>query len=142
MQPGRRRHLLEQLVKVAVVGEPEQLRHALTEDATGWSPSWCFGSRSEAEEVLRAHACPLLVIEFAVAGLFWSRPYVIAEWALRAVQAEPFFVADDWLIDVNDDPVSLVGCSIMKLHGQAIGRVHTYYDEASLIEQVVLRATA
>lgn len=142
VQPGRGRRLLERLIEVAVVGEPEQLRHALAADATGWSPSWQFGSRSEAEAALRNHTAPLLVTEFDAESLFWSPPYLSAEWTLRAVHAEPFFVADDWLIDVNDDPVSLVGCSILKLRGQEIGVVHTYYDEASLIEQVVLRATS
>lgn len=135
---GPRRRRLEHLVETAVVGEPEHLHRALSDDAVGWSPAVSYGSRSEAEAVLRDHVAPLLVTEFIVNALWWSSPSLVAAWHLVAVHAEPFLVADDLLIDVSDVPIDLDGASICEVDGDRIRRIQTYYDEASLVEQVVL----
>ena len=63
----------------------------------------------------------------------------VSEWSLVAVHAEPFLVADDVLIDVCDEPVHLAGASMITLRDDRVATVHTYYDEGSLVEQVILR---
>ena len=121
------------------MGEPEQLRHVLTSDARGWSPAISYSSRSEAVTLLRDHASPLLVVEFAPDVMWWTSPCLCVEWSLVAVHAEPFLVADDVLIDVCEEPVHLTGASIVTLRDDRAAAVHTYYDEGSLVEQVILR---
>ena len=46
------REQLEHLIEVAVVGDPNLLGDVLTPDATGWSPTLRFTSRSEAVSAL------------------------------------------------------------------------------------------
>ncbi len=136
--PGPARTHLENLITTGVVGEPEQLRHALTDDARGWSPALSYSSRSEAVALLRDHISPLLVVEFAVERVWWTAPWICSEWSLVAVHAEPFLVGDDLLIDVREEPVRLAGASMIEVRDGRMATVHTYYDEGSLVEQVIL----
>ena len=88
--------------------------------------------------MLRDHISPLLVVDFAVHRVWWTDPWICSEWDLIAVHAEPFLVADDVLIDVCDEPVRLAGVSVIEVRGDRMATVHTYYDEGSLVEQVIL----
>jgi hypothetical protein len=121
-----------------VAGEPEQLGQVFTPDAVGWSPAWRFSGRDEAVAMLREHASPLLVTKFSVRALSWSPPVLAAVWELEAVHAEAFFVGDDLLVDVVEQPVTVHGVCVAQLRDQRIATLQTYYDEALLIEHVVL----
>ena len=127
------------MIETLVVGEAEQLQHVLTDDANGWTPALSYVARHEALSTLPEHLSPLLVTKFRVDRLMRAPPFLFAEWRLVAVQSEAFLVADDVLIDVSDEPVHLCGASVAKLRGQRIESVHTYYDEAVLVEQLILR---
>jgi hypothetical protein len=133
------RERLENVIETLVVGEAEQLQHVLTDDAIGWTPALSYATRHEALSALPAHISPLRVTEFWVDRLMRAPPFLFAEWHLVAVPSEPFLVADDVLIDIGDEPVHLCGASVAKERGQRVESVHTYYDEAVLVEQLILR---
>lgn len=126
------------VIQAVVVGEPEQLQSALTADAIGWSPALSYTSRAEAVLSLHEHPAALSVTEFDVVRLLRPSPFLVAEWHLAAVHDQPFLVADDRLIDVSERPVHLHGTTVAKVRGLRIEAVHTYYDEAALVEQVLL----
>lgn len=133
-----RREHFEAAIEAAVVGEPDQLQGVLTVDAVGWSPALRYGSREEAVAALREHPAALSVTEFHIVRLIRPPPFLVAEWHLAAVHDQAFLVADDLLIDVSQNPLHLSGTTVAKVRGTLIEAVHTYYDEASLVEQVVL----
>ena len=137
---GPPRDRLERFTAACVVGEPEQLREVLTSDARGWSPALSYGSRSEAVTLLRDHATHLLVVEFTPEVMWWIAPCLCAYWSLVAIQAEPLLVADDVLVDACDEPVYLTGASMITMREERATFVATYYDEGSLVEQVILRS--
>lgn len=134
-----RKHL-QSIIEVAVVGEPGPLGDALTEDAAGWSPTFSFASRAEAETALQEQVPALTVLTFELDGLFWAEPVACAEWRLDATVADPLLVADDVLVEAQGRPLSLAGATVVRLRQGRISSVHTYYDEATLIEQVILQA--
>jgi hypothetical protein len=131
------RHLLF-VIRVAVVGGPDQLGEALTEDVRGWSPALTFETRAEAEGALHDRVTSLTVLSFEVDALFWAEPLAFAEWRLDATVDDPLLVADDVLVEARGRPLSLAGATVAELRRGRVAAVRTYYDEAALIEQVIL----
>jgi hypothetical protein len=131
---------LARAIQIAVVGDPEMLPEALTEDAQGWSPTLAFGSRAEAEAALRDHDSSLAILDFQITRLCWSSIVVFAEWYVEATLSVPLLVGDDVLIDASNRHIALCGATVADRRGDLISAVHTYFDDAALIEQVVLRS--
>ncbi|MCZ7529648.1 MAG: hypothetical protein M5U31_04495 [Acidimicrobiia bacterium] len=119
-------------------GNAAQLLTVLTTDARVWSPSVCFSSTAEARSVLSDNISSLDVSDFRFDRLSWAAPCAFAEWRLAARHVEPLLIGDDVLIEGSDAPVTLVGASIAEIRGERIAGLHTYFDDASLIEQVVM----
>lgn len=137
IEPESWRRHLEWAIGIALVGEPDRLGDALTSDAVGWSPGWTFASRTEAEETRRAHASSLVVNRFTVDHLWWSAPTAVAEWHIEAQHDAPLLVADELLVEASHHTVCVAGVSVARFAGDRIAHLHTYYDDASVIEQVL-----
>lgn len=135
---GPHRALLEHLITTALFGDADKLPTVLTDDARVWSPSVCFSSAAEARSLLGDNPSTLAVSQFRFDRLSWAAPCAVAEWRLTAQHVEPLLIGDDVLIEGSDAPVTLVGASIAELRGDRIAGLHTYFDDASLIEQVVM----
>jgi hypothetical protein len=129
---------LASIVEAGVVGEPAALDRVLTDDAQGWSPTLAYSSRAEAQARLMNDPWPLVVEKFHVTGLAWSPPYVFAEWWLEARQSGPLLVADEFLVEASKGSVELAGASVAQMRGDRISAIHTYFDDAGLIERLVM----
>lgn len=137
-QPSVDRARAEHLVEVAVVGDPSGLADVLTPDAVGWSPTLQFSSRAEAETALRGcHTC-LHILRFHVDHLWSSTFNLFAEWSAEMTSTGPLLVGDDVLIDADERRVFIVGASAISLLGDRISAIHTYFDDAAVIEQLLL----
>ena len=130
---------LERAIEVAVVGDAADLEALLTADAVNTSPTHVFASRAKAVEARRDHTAALAVTKFEVIRLLWTDALVVAEWRLEATQASPLLVGDDVLIEGSDRPIALSGATVAERSDDRFFAVRTYFDEAALIEQVLLR---
>jgi hypothetical protein len=139
---GTWRSHLETILRWALVGDPDQLCDALTSDASGWSPTGTFRSRTEVEERRREHATSLCVEDCSIDRLWWQAPTLIAEWNVRAVHDAPLLVAENVLIERTGHRVTLAGVSVAVLEGDRIARLHSYFDDASVIEQILIAASS
>lgn len=123
--------------RTVVVGEPTELDTTLTWDSTGWSPNGTYGSRQAAISLAsRAHSW-LHVDAFDVVTLWWSCPDVFVEWVLVARQTQPLLIGDDIVIDPTGCRIDLSGAAALRFEGEQISRAHVYWDDATLIEQVL-----
>lgn len=129
---------LSRLLETAVLGGPDPLQEVLTEDARGWSPTFSFESRDAVTRALRDQPSPILPVVFGLESLLWADPVVVAEWRLDAVVADPILVADDLLVEAQGRPFTIGGSSLAELRAGRIALIHTYFDEAAVIEQVIL----
>ncbi len=129
---------LEELVRATVVGEPAELHLALAADAVGWSPSGAFTYRDEAVTLSLESVSSLVVEEFHVESLSWQDPLVSAEWRLVARQSEPLLINEDILVEPTDRLVLLPGATFAEIRHDRVVVLHTYFDAASLIEQILL----
>jgi ketosteroid isomerase-like protein len=125
-------------IRVAVVGGPGPLGDALTEDVRGWSPALSFEGRAEAEAALADQVTSLTVLSFDVDALLWAEPVAVAEWHLDATVDDTMLVADDVLVESRGRPLALAGVTVARFRQGRVAVVRTYYDDASLIEQVIL----
>lgn len=133
-----RRVHLEAALRATIVGDPGSVGCALTVDAACWSPSMSFTSRSEAEDALAGQPGALAVEKFRVGSLWWCEPVAIAEWHVDASLVGPLLVGDEVLVDRPGRHVDICGASIAAFRDGRIAAMHTYFDEAALIEQVLL----
>lgn len=133
-----RREALTHAVAATVVGPPRDLVDVLSHDATGWCPGFTFTSRADACRALSDAADSLAVHRFAADHLWWFDPVAVVEWILEASVDTPLLVDDDVLVEADRRRLSLRGVSIAELHDDRITCIHTTFDDAALIEQVLL----
>lgn len=134
----RTRCRLATAIGVAVVGGADELEALLTEDAVSVSPTQTFCSREAAVAARDDPTAALIVVDFEVTRLVWTTCVVLAEWRLVSTQEAPLLVGDDVLVEVSDRPITLSGATVAERCDDRFSAVRTYFDEADLIEQVVL----
>jgi hypothetical protein len=117
------------------------LREHLVDDAVGWSPSMTYTSRREAEEVLSDSTALLTVSELRLEQVAWSEPRAFVEWSGEVGQSGTLLVGEEHVVDGTDRVVTLVGASIIWFRGHRVAAVHTYFDEATLIEEIIVCRT-
>ena len=127
-----------ELVRATVVGDPVELHLALAADAVGWSPCGAFTCRDQAVTLSLESASSLVVEEFHIESLSWQEPLVSAEWRLVARQSEPLLIDEDILVEPTDRLVLLFGATIAEIRCDRVVVLHTYFDDAALIEQILL----
>ena len=129
---------LEALIRVAVAGEPDEVARNLTPDATGWSPAGAYRCRIDAIALVARSMAWLDVDDLHVTMLLWSAPIALAEWHLTASHREPMLIRDDLLVEPSGRTVALDGAAAIELSGERISSAHVYFDDARLIEQLLL----
>ncbi len=130
---------LAEVLTAALIGPAHALGHALADDGVGWCPTYSFRSRVEAFAALDGAEESLAVHHFQVDQLWWLDPIAVATWRLVARVDVPLLVADDLLVEPSDRPVLLDGVTIAEVATDRVTSTRTTFDEAALLEQVLLR---
>lgn len=130
---------LAQMIAAALVGDLDQVEDVLTADVEVWSPSVYLRSREEVTAALRDEMPVLAIVAFEIEHLTRTGATVFAEWRLVARQSDPLLVDDDVLVETTDEPITLGGVTMARVRDGGIARLHSYYDAAALIEQLIVR---
>jgi hypothetical protein len=129
---------LETIIRTLVVGEAAELCRVLAPDAVGWSPSGSFRRRDEAVALTQQPVSSLTVDAFRVEPLFWCEPVVFAGWSLKARQVGALLINEDVLVEATGRTVELAGATIARMQDDLVILTCTHFDDADLIEQVIL----
>ena len=62
---------------------------------------------------------------------------VFAEWVVEADHTGPYVLGDDAVIEPTGRRVKLAGVTVAEFRGEKIRSFRTYFDDVSLIEQLV-----
>ena len=62
---------------------------------------------------------------------------VFAEWVVEADHTGPYVLSDDAVIEPTGRRVKLAGVTVAEFRGEKIRCFRTYFDDLSLIEQLV-----
>lgn len=131
------RAVVESALVTVLTGQVDGLGDALTDDVEGWSPTVRFGSLREAEELLSDVTASLPISEFDLDGLWWNEPFAFAEWRVKAIMSVPLLIGDDLMVSGSGQPIHIAGATFAEFRNGRIARINTYFDDASLIEQVL-----
>ena len=132
-----RKDVLLKALEAEVGGVTVDQGTLFTDDVVGWSPYASVSGLTAMAELatLRDTAFSNVVIMFR--GLDQVGNKAFAEWVIEADHTGPLVLDDDAVLEATGRRVKLAGATIADFRDDKIRSYRTYFDDASLIEQVV-----
>jgi ketosteroid isomerase-like protein len=132
-----RKDVLMKALEAEVGGESADLGTLFTDDVVGWSPYATVSGLTALAELaaLRELAFSNVVIMFR--GLDEVGNKAVAEWLVEADHTGPLVLDDGAELDATGRHVRLAGVTIADFREEKIRSFRTYFDDLSLIEQLV-----
>jgi len=134
---GPRKEVLADAIKAevgAVSADPETL---FTDDVVGWSPYVTVSGLAALADLsaLREEAFSNVVVTFR--GLDEVGNKAFAEWLVEADHTGPLVLSEDTALEATGRHVQLPGVTVADFREGKIRSFRTYFDDLSLIEQIV-----
>ena len=134
---GSRKQVLADAIKAeigAASADPETL---FTDDVVGWSPYVTVSGLKAvaALAALREEAFSDMVITFR--GLDEVGNKAFAEWLVEADHTGPLVLSDDTALEATGRHVQLPGVTVADFREGKIRSFRTYFDDLTLIEQII-----
>ena len=134
---GSRKEVLSNALEAEVGGAPVDPGTLFTDDVVGWSPYATVSGLAALADLaaLREEAFSNVVITFR--GLDEAGNKAFAEWLVEADHTGPLVLSEDTALEASGRHVQLPGVTVADFRDGKIRSYRTYFDDASLIEQIV-----
>src|SRR5512140_3810725 len=134
---GSRKQVLSDALKAEVGAASVDLKPLFTDDVTGWSPYATVSGLAALADLaaLRETAFSNVVITFR--GLDEVGNKAFAEWLVEAEPTGPLVLSADTALQATGRHVQLPGVTVADFREGKIRSYRTYFDDISLIEQIV-----
>ena len=132
-----RKDVLSKALEAEIGGASDDLGTLFTDDVVGWSPYASVSGLPALAELsdLREMAFSNVVIAFR--GLDEVGNKAVAEWLVEADHTGPLVLGEDEVVDATGRHVRLAGVTVADFREGKIRSFRTYFDDLSLIEQIV-----
>ena len=132
-----RKDVLMQAIEAEAGGEPVDLDTLFTDDVVGWSPYVTVKGLPALAGLaaLREIAFSNVVVMFR--GLDEVGNKAFAEWLIEADHTGPYVLSEDAVVEPTGRHVQLAGFTVADFRAGKIRSFRTYFDDVSLIEQIV-----
>jgi len=132
-----RKDVLMQAIEAEAGGEPVDLDTLFTDDVVGWSPYVTVKGLPALADLaaLREIAFSNVVVMFR--GLDEVGNKAFAEWLIEADHTGPYALSEDAVVEPTGRHVQLAGFTVADFRAGKIRSFRTYFDDVSLIEQIV-----
>ena len=132
-----RKDVLLKALEAEVGGASVDLSTLFTDDVVGWSPYATVSGLTALTELaaLRDMAFSNVVISFR--GLDEVGNKAFAEWLVEADHTGPLVLGEDAVLEATGRHVQLAGATVADFREGKIRSYRTYFDDVSLIEQIV-----
>jgi ketosteroid isomerase-like protein len=132
-----RKDVLMQAIEAEAGGEPVDLDTLFTDDVVGWSPYVSVKGLPALADLaaLREIAFSNVVVMFR--GLDEVGNKAFAEWLIEADHTGPYALSEDAVVEPTGRHVQLAGFTVADFRAGKIRSFRTYFDDVSLIEQIV-----
>ena len=132
-----RKEVLSNALKAEVGDASVDLKTLFTDDVVGWSPYVTVSGLTAvaALSALREAAFSDVVITFR--GLDEVGNKAFAEWLVEADHTGPLVLSEDTVLEATGRHVQLPGVTVADFREGKIRSFRTYFDDLSLIEQIV-----
>ena len=132
-----RRDVMVKALEAEVGNASVELDSLFTDDVVGWSPYATVSGLTGLAELsaLRDIAFSNVVILLRSVDEVGNRVY--AEWVIEADHTGPLVLDEDVVLDATGRHVQLAGVSVADFREGRIRSFRTYFDDLSMIEQIV-----
>jgi ketosteroid isomerase-like protein len=137
MSDSRKAVLLKALEAEVGGGAPVDMGALFTDDVVGWSPYATVSGLDALSELaaLREEAFSNVVI--GLRGLDEVGNKAFAEWLMEADHTGPLVLDEDAALEATGRHVQVAGVTVADFREGKIRSFRTYFDDLSLIEQIV-----
>ena len=132
-----RKQVLSEAIKAEAGSAPADPETLFTDDVAGWSPYVTVSGLKAvaALSALREEAFSNVVITFR--GLDEVGNKAFAEWLVEADHTGPLVLSEESVLEATGRHVQLPGVTVADFREGKIRSFRTYFDDLSLIEQIV-----
>lgn len=137
MADNGRGQVLRRAIEACVAGDVAPLPELFTTDVRGWGPHMMVKSLDELKQAVVEREDALSNIELEINGLDVHGNKGFAEYRVQALFSEPLKVDDETVLDPNGRKIVVGAALIAEFDGDKISTFRNYFDDASLLEQLV-----
>ncbi len=132
-----RKDVLLQALEAEVGGAPVDPRTLFTEDVVGWSPIATVSGLAALVDLAAVREEAFSNVAIMYRGLDEVGNKAFAEWVIEADHTGPLVVGESAELEPTGRHVRLAGVTVADFRDGKIRSYRTYFDDASLIEQIV-----
>ena len=132
-----RKDVLLKALEAEVGGASVDPATLFTDDVVGWSPIASVSGLTDLADLAadRDTAFSNVVIMFR--GLDEVGNKAVAEWLIEADHTGPLDLGEDAVVEATGRHIQLAGVTVADFRGEKIRSFRTYFDDVSLLEQMV-----
>ena len=136
MTESRKDVLLKAIEAEIGVGSAD-LDTLFTDDVVGWSPTATVSGLEALTALAALRDIAFSNVDLSFRGLDEVGNKAFAEWLIEADHTGPLVLAEDAVLEATGRHVQLAGATVADFRDGKIRSFRTYFDDASLIEQLV-----
>ena len=132
-----RKDVLLKALEAEVGGASVDPGTLFTDDVVGWSPIATVSGLADLVDLAAGHETTFSNVVIMFRGLDEVGNKAVAEWLIEADHTGPMVLADDVVLEATGRRVRMAGVTVADFRGEKIRSFRTYFDDISLIEQMV-----
>ena len=132
-----RKDVLMKALEAEIGGGSDDVRSLYTDDVVGWSPYASVSGLMALEELAALRELAFSNVAITLRGLDEVGNKAYAEWILEADHTGTILLGEDATVEATGRRVQLAGATVADFRDGKIRSYRTYFDDLSLIEQLV-----
>ena len=132
-----RKNVLLKALEAEVGGAPADLGTLFTDDVVGWSPYAAVSGLKALADLSTLREVAFSDVVIVIRGLDEVGNKAFAEWLIEADHTGPYVLSEDAVLEATGRHVLLAGVTVADFRDGKIRSFRTYFDDVSLIEQLV-----
>ncbi len=132
-----RKDVLLKALEAEVGGASIDPRTLFTDDVVGWSPITTVSGLADLADLAAVRETAFSNVVIMLRGLDEVGNKAFAEWLIEADHTGPMVLGDDAVLDASGRHIWMAGVTVADFRGEKIRSFRTYFDDVSLIEQIV-----
>ena len=131
-----RKDVLLKALEAAVGGDSVDPGTLFTDDVVGWSPIVTVSGLTDMADLAAGHDVAFSNVVIMCRGLDEVGNRAFAEWVIEADHTGPLDLGEA-VVEASGRHIQLAGVTVADFRGGKIRSFRTYFDDISLIEQIV-----
>ena len=134
---GSRKDVLVKAIEAEVGGASVDPGTLFTDDVIGWSPITTVSGLTDLADLAAVRDIAFSNVVIMFRGLDEVGNKAFAEWIIEADHTGPLVLGEDAVVEATGRHVLMAGVTVADFRGQKIRSFRTYFDDVTLIEQLV-----